>query len=227
MTRSLDEPLVRPFGDTAVLVSFREAIDPAVNDRVHALTRRIRRLAASDDPFGSPVPAYSSVLVPFDPLRVDADEAVDHVRVLASSDDDRTVEGAEPNRTIELPTRYGGDAGPDIDEVAGWAGLTTSDVVELHASVPYRVYMLGFAPGFAYLGRVPAAIATPRRDSPRARVVAGSVGIAGEQTGVYPFESPGGWQLIGRTDAVLWDVRRDPPALLAPGDTVRFVPVKS
>jgi inhibitor of KinA len=169
------------------------------------------------------VPAYASVLVPFDPLRIDVAAVTERLYALLR-DDDASAAGARPGRTVELPTRYGGDAGPDLAEVAERAGLTAADVVDLHASVPYRVYMLGFAPGFAYLGRVPAPITVPRRAVPRPRVPAGSVGIAGEQTGVYPFASPGGWQLIGRTDAVLWDVDRHLPALLQAGDTVRFVP---
>jgi KipI family sensor histidine kinase inhibitor len=128
--------------------------------------------------------------------------------------------------TIEIPVRYGGPDGPDLEEVASRHGLTSADVVELHAGARYRVLFLGFAPGFAYLGGLPAAIATPRRASPRERVPAGSVGIAGEQTGVYPLSMPGGWNLIGRTDLVLFDPLRPEPALLRPGAPVRFVPAR-
>jgi KipI family sensor histidine kinase inhibitor len=216
------EPRIVAFGESAVLVVLGETIDPQLNDKAHRLTARIRALGTADDRYGVPVPAYASVLVPFDPLRVDVDAVTDRIRSLLV--DDGAAAGPPAGRTIELQTRYGGDEGPDLAEVAERSGLTADQVVELHTSVTYRVYMLGFAPGFAYLGRVPAPIAVPRRDTPRPRVAAGSVAIAGEQTGVYPFASPGGWQLIGRTEAMLWDVDRDPPALLQPGDSVRFVP---
>jgi KipI family sensor histidine kinase inhibitor len=125
---------------------------------------------------------------------------------------------------IQIPVSYGGEYGPDLDAVAEFAGLTPAQVVERHAARTYRVYMLGFVPGFAYMGRVERALAAPRHRVPRERVPAGSVGIAGEQTGVYPIETPGGWQLIGRTPMAMFDPRRDPPSALAPGDSVRFVP---
>ena len=125
---------------------------------------------------------------------------------------------------IEIPVQYGGDAGPDLADVAALAELSTSDVVDLHRGAEYRVFFLGFAPGFAYLGPLPEPIATPRLATPRERVPAGSVGIAGAQTAVYPFAMPGGWRIIGRTDAPMWDLTRDSPSLLRPGDRVRFVP---
>ena len=121
--------------------------------------------------------------------------------------------------------RYGGDGGPDLVEVAERLGLAPRQVVELHASVLYRVAILGFMPGFAYLGEVPEALRLARRETPRGRVPAGSVAIAGRQTAVYPAATPGGWHLIGHTDTLLWDIERDPPAILRPGDHVRFEPV--
>jgi KipI family sensor histidine kinase inhibitor len=127
-------------------------------------------------------------------------------------------------RTFEVPVSYGGEFGPDLAEVAAFAGLDEAAVIELHIGVRYRVFMLGFLPGFAYMGRVDNRIAAPRKASPRFRVPAGSVGIAGVQTGIYPRESPGGWQIIGRTTIPLFDLSKSPPALFAPGDTVRFVP---
>jgi KipI family sensor histidine kinase inhibitor len=127
---------------------------------------------------------------------------------------------------IEIPVQYGGDGGPDLAAVAQFAGCTEEEVIARHSGVTYRVYMLGFVPGFSYMGRVDPNIAAPRHRVPRERVAAGSVGIAGGQTGVYPVDSPGGWQLIGRTDRVMFDPNREQPSLLAPGDLVRFVPVK-
>ena len=126
---------------------------------------------------------------------------------------------------IEIPVNYGGEYGPDLDAVATFAGCSVDEVIKRHSSRTYRVYMLGFVPGFAYMGRVDPSLAAPRHRVPRERVPAGSVGIAGLQTGVYPVESPGGWQLIGHTTTVMFDANRDQPSLLAAGDLVRFVPV--
>jgi len=219
-------PEIVSFGDSAVLVILGDQIDEAVNRRVHRLSDAIRGRPPAEARFGSPVPGYASLLVPFDPLELDADDATGRLRQIldeeARSPAPPDVEAAPP---VEIPTQYGGPDGPDLDEVAARAGLPQGDVVELHASVVYRVYLLGFAPGFAYLGSVPAAIATPRRATPRPRVPAGSVGIAGDQTAIYPFDTPGGWQLIGRTEVPMWDTGRDPPARLRPGDQVRFVPL--
>jgi KipI family sensor histidine kinase inhibitor len=128
-------------------------------------------------------------------------------------------------RLVEIEVRYGGADGPDLDDVARLHDLRPEDVVEIHAGAEYLAYFLGFAPGFAYLGPVPASIATPRLDLPRPRVPPGSIAIGGTQTAVYPTETPGGWRLIGRTDSRVWDLAREPPALITPGDRVRFVPV--
>jgi len=136
-------------------------------------------------------------------------------------------EALEPeSRYIEIPVVYGTAAGPDLGEVARHAGLTEKQVVELHSSVDYVVWFLGFQPGFPYLGGLPEQLATPRRDEPRLQVPAGSVGIGGAQTGIYPIATPGGWQLIGHTPLPLFDPNRDEPVLLRPGDTVRFIPQK-
>ena len=137
-----------------------------------------------------------------------------------------TGPNAGPNvagRVVEIPVRYGGDDGPDLADVAAHTGLTPEEVVRRHSAGTYTVYFLGFQPGFAYLGGLDPALATPRRTEPRLAVPAGAVGIGGEQTGVYPAAAPGGWQLIGRTELPLFLPERDPPSLLAPGDTVRFV----
>lgn len=141
---------------------------------------------------------------------------------MAASDDVPEPE----NRFVEIPVCYGGAFGPDLDDVARHTGLSPERVVELHASVQYRVYFVGFSPGFPYLGDMPAELATPRLPSPRKRVAAGSVAIGGSQTGIYSIESPGGWRLIGRTALPLFDANAKPPALLQMGDRVRFVPVR-
>jgi KipI family sensor histidine kinase inhibitor len=215
---------ITAFGDAALMIVLGDEIDPAVSDRAHRIAAAIRQLARDDRRFGQPIPAYATVLVPIDP-RAKADEIAAHLEDMVSAAEART-EPPPPPRRHEIPTRYGGEDGPDLDELAAMHGLRPADVVELHASVDYRVYMLGFAPGFAYLGRVPAEIAAPRRPTPRQRVAAGSVAIARDQTGIYPFETPAGWNVIGRTALTLWDPTADPPALFAPGDSVRFVPIR-
>ena len=218
--RSAPLPRVEPMGESAVLVTIGELIDPALGARARAIAAAVD----AESRLGRAVPAYASVLVPFDPVALSVEEAsriVTDVVASTPAADARSVSG----RLVEIAVRYGGQDGPDLDEVAQLNGLRPKDVVEIHASVEYEAFFLGFAPGFAYLGPVAASIATPRRDVPRPRVPAGSVAIGGAQTAVYPTETPGGWRLIGRTDAVLWDVARDGPALIRPGDRVRFVPI--
>jgi inhibitor of KinA len=139
--------------------------------------------------------------------------------------DDVRVEDLPEPRLVEIPVCYGGSLGPDLTDLAEQHNLSTDEVVRLHSSAVYLVYMVGFMPGFAYLGGLPERIATPRRASPRTAVPAGSVGIGGQQSGVYPLESPGGWNLIGRTPLQIFDITRDEQTLLATGDRVRFVPI--
>jgi KipI family sensor histidine kinase inhibitor len=213
---------IRPSGDTMLLVELGQQIDPAANDRVILLAARLR--ARLDRAVRDIVPAYCSLGIHFDPLATDLG-ALEQV----IADEANAIEHVEERPTaevIDIPVRYGGDDGPDLEGVAAWAGLSPAEVIERHAGRVYRVYMLGFVPGFSYMGRVDPSIAAPRHRVPRERVPAGSVAIAGEQTGVYPMATPGGWQLIGRTDAVMFDPNRTPPSLLAPGDLVRFVPVE-
>ena len=164
------------------------------------------------------VPAYRSVAIYFDPVAADFEELS---QALLSSE----PSFSEPGRDVEVPVVYGGEAGPDLDDVASFAGCTTADVIQRHTSRAYRVFMLGFLPGFPYMAAVDDSIAAPRRATPRVRVPAGSVGIAGHQTGIYPSDSPGGWQIIGRTPLTLFDETKTPPAFFAPGDIVRFVSV--
>lgn len=215
-------PQIRAVGDAALLISYGEVIDPQVSALVHALAGRLRRAAAADDGWQPPVAAYASLLVGFDPLRMSRADAALALAALA----DEVVDAGMPPSSeaiLEIPVSYGGDDGPDLLEVARRSGLSPAEVVELHASVVYRAYFLGFAPGFAYLGRLPEALHLSRRGTPRQRVPAGSVAIAGEQTAVYPLSTAGGWHLLGRTELALWDVERDPPALIEAGQLVRFV----
>jgi inhibitor of KinA len=225
------EPRVEAFGDAALLVTFGDRIDGELNRRARAFAATVEGRRRRDPRIGRPVTAFASVLVPFDPVALEAAEAeaviAEIVAGSAESAGDVTGPSGEPAAApIEIPVRYGGVDGPDLDELASLHDLRPVDVIDLHASTEYEVFFLGFAPGFAYLGTVPAGIATPRLARPRERVPAGSVGIAGEQTGIYPFAMPGGWRLIGRTDRIVWDPASERPALLMPGDRVRFVPVR-
>ena len=217
MTARLTRPRLHDSGDALVLVEFEAQMSPEVNARVVTLAQAIveARVAGVRDV----VPGYASVGVHVDPLYFDG-TALDHVVTHAW---DRAAGPDTPARVVEVPVCYGGVHGPDLDAVAAWAGCSSHDVVARHARQTYRVYMLGFLPGFAYLGSVETSLSMPRRAAPRALVPAGSVGIAGLQTGVYPCDSPGGWQIIGRTPWRMFDVDREEPALLRAGDCVRFV----
>jgi KipI family sensor histidine kinase inhibitor len=164
-------------------------------------------------------PAYCSLLVKFDPLRLDHDQ----LRAKLNSHLNRMEKTPLPApREVEIPVCYGGDYGPDLNDVARMHGMTPEQVIELHSSLSYIVYFLGFAPGFAYLGGLPDALASPRLETPRAKVPEGSVGIGGNQTGVYPLSTPGGWKLIGRTPVAMFSPDRKPLNLLQIGDHVRF-----
>jgi KipI family sensor histidine kinase inhibitor len=234
VTNRGSRPRIVPFGDESLLVVFGERVDPVLNQRVHALAAAVRadaaQAASPDEPaaaaWGIPVPGFASLLVPFDPARVTAGAARRRLGALAA-DHSRVDVTEEPDSRppVEIPVRYGADDGPDLAEVAARTGLSAAAVVDLHASLTYRVFILGFAPGFAYLGTLARELALPRRAEPRTRVPAGSVAIAGRQTAVYPSATPGGWHLIGRTDFRPWDPGRNPPALLLPGQRVRFVAV--
>ncbi len=210
-------PRLLPASDRSLLVSFGEEISLEHHDQVRQLLDRLDRspLPGVTDL----VPAYSSILVQFDPLRLRHEEVEAHLRPLLER---AAPAGVEERRVVEIPVCYQPPFAPDLEAVAARAGLTTARVVELHAGATYHVYFLGFVPGFAYLGDLPEAIACPRLDAPRRAVPAGSVGIAGRQTGIYPSTTPGGWRLIGRTPLRMFDPRREPMALLRLGDRVRF-----
>lgn len=214
---------IRAHGDAAILVTFGDSIDPTTNRRVHAAAAAIRGIRGAGTPWATPIPGYASLLVGYNARQVDYENAAAALDTLLSASPE-PADDLTPGTVIEIPVHYGGDDGPDLDAVAERTGLTPAQVVDLHASVVYRAYLLGFAPGFAYLGELASELELPRRDTPRQRVPAGSVAIAGRQTAVYPLSTPGGWHLIGRTDLAVWDVQRTPPALIAAGDAVRFVP---
>ncbi|MGD0500911.1 MAG: 5-oxoprolinase subunit PxpB [Bryobacteraceae bacterium] len=213
---------IRPASDRSLLVSFGEEISAEAHESVARLTRCLHGARGILNLH----PAYVSVLVDFDPRRHRHGEmeALIRERWRAMEQAGAPGLGGAP-RTVTIPVCYGGDLGPDLEDVARHAGLAPERVVELHASAEYLVYFLGFSPGFPYLGGLPPELATPRLETPRTRAPAGSVAIGGSQTGIYPVESPGGWRIIGRTPARLFDPQSSPPALLAMGDRVRFVPI--
>ncbi|WP_324736167.1 5-oxoprolinase subunit PxpB [Thermococcus sp. SY098] len=208
----------KPAGDSALVIIFGDRIDEGINKKVHAVASAIEK--ASPDWLVEVVPTYTSIYVYYDPLKLSYQEALDAIKPFLSAE----PKGEKP-RIVEIPTVYGGEFGPDIEFVAKHNGLTVDDVIEIHSKPLYRVYMLGFTPGFAYLGGMDEKVATPRLEKPRLKVPAGSVGIAGKQTGIYPIESPGGWRLIGRTPLRLFTPEKEPPTLLQPGDYVKFVPI--
>ncbi len=214
-------PRVVPFGECAFLVELGRDVDEDTNARVQALAARLDAGHLDIAGLARSVPAYASLLVPFDPARTDIG-TLPH-RLLELARESRAAGVADSGRPIEIPVRYGGDAGPDLADVASRTGLAVDDVVTLHTSLSYRVFMLGFSPGFAYLGPLPEALRLPRRTEPRLRVPAGSVAIAAAQTAVYPHVTAGGWHLLGHTEMRLWDADATEPATLRPGDHVRFV----
>jgi inhibitor of KinA len=209
-----------PAGDSALVVEFEARIDPVVNARAIALADAVQNanLAGVRDV----VPTYRSVAIYFDPLRTDYDALLKQVQADARTIPDAAAANRDP---IRIPVCYDGEFGPDLADVATFAGGSVDDVIALHTSPTYRVFMVGFVAGFAYMGTVAERIAMPRHGTPRVRVPLGSVGIAGVQTGVYPAETPGGWRLIGRTPLKPFDADRNEPFLMRAGDSVQFFPI--
>lgn len=206
-------------GEQGLVVEFGTGIDEAINTRVHQLTKVLRESSTSG--LREIVPTYRSLLVYFDPLVIERERLIGLIqetnKYLGES-----AETAGDKRIIKIPVCYGGEFGPDIDYVASHNGLSVEEVIDIHTSVPYLVYMLGFTPGFPYLGGMSDKIATPRLEKPRTVIPPGSVGIAGKQTGFYPIASPGGWQLIGRTPIKAFDSRKTNPFLFGAGDYLKF-----
>lgn len=216
-----------PLGDRAVTITLGDTIDVVTHRRVRAVSAALDAHA----PAGvvDQAPAFASVTVHYDPARVAGDPGRSPYDRLVTELDELLSHVHEhelpPPRLVEIPVCYGGELGPDLGDVARQHQLTPQDIIDLHTSAEYLVYMVGFMPGFAYMGGLPAQLATPRRGRPRTAVPAGTVGIGGSQTGVYPLESPGGWNLLGRTPLKIFDIAREPATLLATGDRARFVAI--
>jgi KipI family sensor histidine kinase inhibitor len=215
-----DSQQFRPASDQSLLVYFGQRITLDAHQRVRRLLRLLEREPIAG--VRNLHPAYCSLLVDFDVLKLSHRELEEILRgYLGRLEEVELPEG----RQLQVPTCYGGEFGPDLNEVATLLGMAPARVIELHASVTYIVYFLGFVPGFAYLGELPEALVTPRLASPRRNTPPGGVGVAGNQTGVYPFDTPGGWRLIGRTPIAMFRPDRTDMSFLSIGDRVRFVSI--
>ena len=221
-------PRIQPLGDSAAVIVFGDEIDRTVNRRVHSLASALD--ADRLEGVIEWLPTYAALTVFYEPLILNYDEVAYWLSACANRAADLCSKSADPPssppRLVEVPTYYGGEFGPDLAFVAQYHDSSQDDVIRIHSGAIYQVYMLGFTPGFPYLGEVSEQIATPRLATPRSRVPMGSVGIATRQTGIYPIESPGGWRIIGRTTLKLFDPEREPPFLIRAGDMVKFVPVR-
>ncbi|KAB2336689.1 5-oxoprolinase subunit PxpB [Cytobacillus depressus] len=218
---------IRPLGDSALVVQLGEGICPAIHEKVKSLSNVLEK-----NPFTGlieSVPSYNSLTVYYNPVAIYMEGNQSPFKkvsafILELMAELAVDEQSEP-RLVTIPVVYGGEFGPDLENVAEYNGLSVEDVIEIHSANDYLVYMIGFAPGFPFMGGMDERIATPRKESPRLAITPGSVGIAGKQTGIYPLETPGGWQIIGRTPLDLFLPEVSPPTLLQSGDRIRFEPI--
>ena len=213
-------PQIKITGDTSVAVVFGNEISTDINTRIRAFDEALAE--EQIDGVYETVPTYCSLTIHYAPERIRYEELKGRLEALLA-----VSHKAQKLNTIvmEIPVVYGGEYGPDLETVAAHNGMSTEDVIRIHSGAEYLIYMLGFTPGFSYMGGMDESIATPRLKTPRVLIPAGSVGIAGKQTGIYPIDSPGGWQLIGRTPVKLYDAHRDTPILLDAGLHVKFIPI--
>lgn len=207
-------------GDSSVLVEFGSHISPEINRRISATVQLLR--AQHIEGIQDMIPSFCALLINYDPRVLSFEQISGRLEKLLKVE---TKSETLTKRIFEIPVCYGGEFGPDIDTVAEHAGLSVDEVIALHSSKDYLIYMLGFLPGFCYLGGLDERLKTPRLANPRLKIVAGSVGIGGAQTGIYPIDSPGGWQLMGMTPIKPYDPAREPAILYEAGDYIRFVPI--
>lgn len=207
-------------GDSALLIEFGKEINPETNRKITALVQLMREQHIEG--IVDVIPAFCSLLINYDPRVLSYEELKERMEHLLKME---TKIEATRKRIFEIPVCYGGEYGPDIENIAEHAGLSVEEVIKIHSSKDYLIYMLGFLPGFTYLGGLDERIHTPRLASPRLKIRAGSVGIGGSQTGIYPLDSPGGWQLMGMTPVRTYDPERQTPILVEAGDYIRFIPI--
>ena len=207
-------------GDSALLIEFGKEINPETNRKITALVQLMREQHIEG--IVDVIPAFCSLLINYDPRVLSYEELKERMEHLLKME---TKTEATRKRIFEIPVCYGGEYGPDIENIAEHAGLSVDEVIKIHSSKDYLIYMLGFLPGFTYLGGLDERIHTPRLASPRLKIRAGSVGIGGSQTGIYPLDSPGGWQLMGMTPVRTYDPERQTPILVEAGDYIRFIPI--
>ncbi len=207
-------------GDSSLLVEFGAEISPEINRKIAATVQLLKEQHIEG--IVDMIPTYCSLLINYDPRVLSYEEIRERVFAIVRVE---TIAGTQRKRVFEIPVCYGGEYGPDMDNIAKHAGLTEEEVIRIHSSKDYLIYMLGFLPGFTYLGGLDERIHTPRLANPRLKISAGSVGIGGSQTGIYPLDSPGGWQLMGMTPVKTYDPNREVPILVEAGDYIRFVPI--
>lgn len=213
---------ILPAGDRALVVEFGNSIDEETNDKVHALAKNLRE--TGNPAIEEMIPTFRSLMICYDPLQTSWQTLEHQIHLLLESPCSRETHSS---RILEIPCCYGSHFGPDLPDLEKHSGLTRDEIIAIHSSVTYKVYMLGFLPGFVYLGGLDKRIEMPRLATPRVRIPRGAVGIGGSQTGVYPLDSPGGWRLIGATPVDFYDPERQEPVLCKAGDYIRFVPISS
>lgn len=209
--------MLKPLGDSAILIQLGDAIDPIINQRVHALSALLQSIPVVVET----VPAYCTLLVHYAPLTTTYNQIKNLIKEKISQLDESTH---RPSRRLEIPVLYGNASGPDLEPAATTLALSSPELIRLHSEREYTVYMMGFTPGFPYMGILNEKLIIPRLSTPRTRVPAGSVAIAGSQTGIYPVDSPGGWHILGYTPLKLFDPLSETPFLFSPGDIVKFIP---
>ena len=226
----MDHITFYPQGDRAIAIKFGNEIQKNLHQKITIFSKYIRA-----DPFPGMlevIPSFTTVTILYDPTKVELSTPnqtpyEEIVKIVKSKVFNLPLPNSQKSKTVTIPVCYGGEYGPDLQAVANYHRLSEQQVIDIHSNQEYIVYMIGFAPGFPYLGGMAKEIATPRKATPRLSIPAGSVGIGGEQTGVYPIESPGGWQIIGRTPLQLFQQNSKQPSLLKAGDLVRFQPITS
>ena len=216
----MEEIKIHTAGDSSVLIEFGQEISPEINAKITAFVHLMK--AQHVEGVKDMIPAFTSLLINYDPRVVNYGALKERLEKLLKLE---VSQETAPSRIFDIPVCYGGAYGPDLADVAAFHGVSEEQVIQMHSGRDYLIYMLGFLPGFAYLGGLDKMLATPRLDSPRVRIEPGSVGIGGEQTGIYPMASPGGWRLIGQTPLSLYDEEKENSVPYEAGDYIRFVPI--